>query len=325
MECVELAHDALPELHYDEVDLSFSLHGKSLRAPIIIAAMTGGTERAGKINRQLAEIAEEHGYGFGLGSQRAMRVDPSKAPSYSVRDIAPTALILGNIGGVQAAQHTTDELAALCRDVGADALCVHLNPAMELVQTEGDRDFRGVEPALARLVAELPLPIVAKETGCGLSAAVADRLHGLGVRHLDVSGAGGTSWVGVEVERAPAHERPLGETFRDWGIPTGASLLQVRAERFESVVATGGISDGLQAARALALGASAVGVARPVLKALDEGGVAGATRYLQLVEKQLRIACLLVGARSTRRLREVPKIIAPPLCHWAVPARESGS
>ena len=317
LSCVDIVHYALPELHYDAVDLSVTLLGKKLAAPIVIAAMTGGTPRAGTINRQLAEIAQARGYGFGLGSQRAMRADPGKQLSYAVRDAAPSTLVLGNIGGVQAAQYSTAQLADLCGSVGADALCIHLNPAMELVQAEGDRDFRGVEAVLQRLVEELPYPVVAKETGCGISGSVADRLHAIGIRHLDVSGAGGTSWVGVEAERARAGDKALGEAFRDWGIPTAASLLQVRPERFESVIATGGVGDGLEAAKAIALGASAVGIARPVLQALDQGGPEQALQYLELVERQLRVACLLVGAGSVQDLKRAARIVSPPLSQWA--------
>ncbi|MBM4364236.1 MAG: type 2 isopentenyl-diphosphate Delta-isomerase, partial [Deltaproteobacteria bacterium] len=184
LEDVRLVHDALPELSLDEVDLSVRVLGKRLRAPLVIAAMTGGTARARRINEELAAIAEERGYGFGLGSQRAMLKDPASAESYRVRERAPSALLLGNIGGVQAAALSTAEVADLLGAVGADALCVHLNPAMEVVQPEGDRDFRGVLAALRRLSAELDVPVVAKETGCGLGPAAGRRLRAAGIRHV---------------------------------------------------------------------------------------------------------------------------------------------
>jgi isopentenyl-diphosphate Delta-isomerase len=320
LECVELVHDALPELSVDEVDLHTRVLGRTLRAPIILAGMTGGTARAQRINRELSSIAEERGYGFGLGSQRPMLKDPSTAATYQVRDVAPSVLLLGNIGAVQAASMKTEQLADLIAAIGADALCVHLNPAMELVQGEGDRDFRGIEAMYRRLTSELGKPVIAKETGCGISAGVARRLAACGVRDVDVSGAGGTSWVAVEAERGAAEDRPLGEAFWDWGIPTAASLVSVASQRFRTVIATGGVATGLDAARALVLGASAVGIARPVLQALEQGGRARALAFLSDLERELRTALLLMGARDVATARERPHFIKGELQLWAARA-----
>ncbi len=168
-DCVRLVHDALPELSFDEIDLSVSVCGKRLRAPILIAAMTGGHERAERINHELASIAEERGYAFGLGSQRALFRDRGRLSTYAVRDVAPGVLLFGNLGVVQAGEMSTEEVRELCGLVGADALCIHLNPAQELVQDGGDRDFRGGLATIERLNAELGLPVIVKETGCGLS------------------------------------------------------------------------------------------------------------------------------------------------------------
>lgn len=315
-ECVKLVHEALPDLHADKIDTSLELFGKKLRAPIIIAAMTGGTARAESINRELAEIAETRGYALGLGSQRAMYVDPMKTATYRVRDVAKTALVLGNIGIVQAREMRTSELERLAKAVGADAMCVHLNPAMEIIQPEGDRDFEGGEETLARLVRELPLPIVVKETGCGISARTARRLHRVGIRHIDVSGAGGTSWVAVETARAVGGGRALGEALREWGIPTAASVAQVAGEGMDTVIATGGVASGLDIAKAIALGATAGGIARPVLQALLSGGRTAAEEYLEGVEAELRAAMLLVGANNLSELREAPKVIVGELLAW---------
>ncbi len=317
LECVRLVHDALPDIDVDAIDLSVSLLGKKLRAPIVIAAMTGGTPEAGDINRRLARIAEQRGYGIGLGSQRAMHVDLARAASYRVRDEAPTALLLGNVGVVQARQMATIEVAALTAAVGADALCVHLNPAMEVVQPGGDRDFRDGLATLARLASELPLPVIAKETGCGLSASVARRLVGAGVKHVDVSGAGGTSWVAVETHRAEGSARALGQSFWDWGIPTAASLVLVADKGLETVIATGGVASGLDIARALALGAHAVGIARPVLQALMTGGDEAAHAFLDGIESELRAAMLLVGAADIAALRRAPRLLTGELREWA--------
>ena len=316
LECVELIHDALPELSLDDVDTRVQILGKQLRAPIIIAAMTGGSERARDINLELASIAEESGYGFGVGSQRAMLVDPLVESTYSVRQVAPTTLILGNLGAVQAAHLDTESVSALVRTIGADALCIHLNPAMELVQPEGDRDFRGILMALDRINRELGIPVVAKETGCGLSLSVARRLLEHGIAHVDVSGAGGTSWVAVESERLPADNRTTALTFRDWGIPTAASVVYCASAGMSTIIATGGIVSGLDIAKALAIGAHAAGLARPVLKALHESGRTGALRYLKCVENELRMAMLLTRARSIADLRGVEKRLMAPLRDW---------
>jgi isopentenyl-diphosphate delta-isomerase len=316
-ECVELVHDAMPELSLDEIDLRVRVLGRTLKAPLVLAGMTGGTERARNINRELAAIAEERGYGFGLGSQRPMLKDPLSTDTYRVRDVAPSVLLLGNIGAVQAAALPSARVAELVSAVGADALCVHLNPAMEVVQSEGDRDFRGIEATYRRLSAELDCPVIAKETGCGISASAGRRLASAGIRDVDVSGAGGTSWVGVETERAQAEDRPLGQAFWDWGIPTAASLLCVGPLHFRTVIATGGIATGLDAARALVLGAHAVGIARPVLQALEQGGRAQALAFLAGVERELRTALLLMGARDVAAAQSCPRLIRGELQRWA--------
>src|SRR5690606_28568835 len=290
--------------------------GKTLRAPILIAAMTGGTERARRINKELAQIAEERGYAFGLGSQRAMQKNPEAVASYAVRDVAPTALILGNVGVVQAREASTDELEALVGQVGADALCVHLNPAMELIQSDGDRDFsRGLD-TMARLCDQLSVPVVAKETGCGLSPDVLQRLKSAGVVHVDVSGAGGTSWVGVETRRADASRRGLGEAFWEWGIPTAASVAYAARTGFETVFATGGIGSGLDIAKAMALGANAGGIARQVLIALESGGRQGALDMLTGIEPEIRSAMLLTGRQTCAALRSASRIITGELKEW---------
>lgn len=318
LERVELIHDALPELALDEIDTRVSLLGKTLRAPIIISAMTGGTARAGEINRVLAEIAERRGYGFGLGSQRAM-LQGGHDDSYQVRDAAPTALLLGNIGAVQARELSTEVVMGLLGRVGADALCVHMNPAQEVVQPGGDRHFAGALGAIERLAEELPVPVVAKETGAGIGPRTARRLARSHVRHLDVSGAGGTSWVAVEAERAAPEGRGLGVLLRDWGVPTAASVIYAgeARPRFETIIATGGIQSGLDAAKAIALGAHAVGIARPVLQALVSGGRDAADRLLEQVETELRAVMLLAGAGTIRALRKAPYVLTGELRSWA--------
>jgi isopentenyl-diphosphate delta-isomerase len=335
LECVHLVHDALPDFKLADIDLSVRLLGKTLRAPIVIAAMTGGTDQAGRINRELASIAEERGYGFGLGSQRAMHVRPGTGATYRVRQAAPSTLLLGNLGVVQARSMTTGEVRVLVDEVGADALCIHLNPAMELVQPGGDRDFSGGLETIARLTRDLGVPVVVKETGCGLSASVGRRLRAVGVKHVDVSGAGGTSWVAVETKRAEtegdSRAQALGEALWDWGIPTGASVAMLAPLGFEAIVATGGVATGLDVARALALGANAAGIARPILRALlgpstpektgDEDADwahrrAAALARLDAIEAELRAAMLLTGSRDVAALRRASRVVLPPLAAW---------
>jgi isopentenyl-diphosphate Delta-isomerase len=327
-EDVELVHDALPELSLDAIDTSTTLLGKRLRVPLLIAAMTGGTARAREINRELARIAEERGYGFGLGSQRAMLKNGDTGATYAVRDVAPETLVLGNIGVVQARDLSTEQVAQLAASVGADAICVHLNPAMEIVQPGGDRDFTGCAAALERLAGELSIPVVAKETGCGIGPRAAARLAKAGVRHLDVSGSGGTSWVAVETQRAAAAARTLGEALREWGVPTAASVLVARRTRprFKTIIATGGVARGLDVAKAIALGADAAGIARPVLQAFTTGGREGALRFLDEVEAELRAAMLLVGASSVAALGKADRLLGAQLQRWddAARARASG-
>jgi isopentenyl-diphosphate delta-isomerase len=187
---------------------------------------------------------------------------------------------------------------------------------MEVVQPGGDRDFRDGLKTLARLSHELPLPIVAKETGCGLSSSVVRRLVEAGVKHADVSGAGGTSWVAVETHRAEGAAKALGQAFWDWGIPTGASVLMAADKGLDTLIATGGVATGLDVARSLVLGAHAAGIARPVLQALMQGGEEAAHAYLDSVEAELRAVMLLVGAPDIPSLRRAPRVLVGELRAW---------
>jgi isopentenyl-diphosphate delta-isomerase len=244
-----------------------------------------------------------------------MQRSPETAWTYEVRAHAPHALVLGNVGVVQARQCSSATLRQLAADIGADALCVHMNPAMELIQEEGDRGFRGGFETYARLVRELPIPVVAKETGNGISRQTAARLRQVGVEAIDVSGAGGTSWVGVEALRAREPGRAIGESLWDWGVPTAAAVVYA-VEAGLVAIATGGIRTGLDAARAIALGASAVGIARPMLQAFNDGGRAAAEAYLDRVERELRTVMLLTGARRVADLQRVVRVVTGELKDW---------
>lgn len=315
LECVRLVHQALPETSYESVDTRARLLGKELRAPILIAAMTGGHERAAEINQALASIANERGYAFGLGSQRAMQKRPETSWTYQVREHAPDTLVLGNMGVVQARDMETEEVSEMVAQVGADALCLHMNPAMELIQPGGDRDFCGGLDTFQRLWAELDVPVIAKETGNGISREVATQLRAIGIRHADTSGAGGTSWVGVETLRAEGDGQALGEALWDWGIPTAASV-RYCVEAGMTTIATGGIRSGMDVARAIALGASCAGIARNVYQAYLDGGVDGARSFLQRVERELRAVMLLCGAKTIEDLQSAPRVVTGELRDW---------
>jgi isopentenyl-diphosphate delta-isomerase len=315
---VKLLHCALPELALPELELSARLFGKALRAPLMMTGMTGGTDRAASVNRDLARLAESAGIAFGLGSQRAMLDDAARSASYRLRDVAPTAVIVGNIGLTQAVRAGVDACRRLADDIQADGFAVHLNAGQELTQPEGDRDFRGGYDILEKLARALPGRLLVKETGCGISPSVARRLVGLGVTALDVSGAGGTSWVRVEQLRAQGVAAEVGETFSGWGIPTAAAIASVRAAVGPEVtlVASGGLRDGLEAAKVLALGADMAGMALPLFRAQQAGGYEGAAKALEVVLAGLRHALLLTGSRDVAMLRSRPRVVTGELKDW---------
>lgn len=317
---VHLIHAALPELDADEIDLSTELLGRQIRAPLMVTGMTGGTPEAAALNRALASAAADVGVPFGLGSQRAMLVRPETTETYQVRAAAPDVYLFANLGGVQLARLPVPDVQALVRAVDANALCVHLNPAQELAQPGGDRDFRGVVDAIARVVESVGVPVMVKETGCGISPAVARRLAAVGVRAIDVSGAGGTSWTAVESRRAPGDSGTLGRELWDWGLPTAAAVGWLVAAGLPAagveLVASGGIRNGLDAARALVLGARVAGLAAPAMRAAREGGRDGARAFLSHVVSGIRAAALLAGVRRAGDLATAPRVITGELAAW---------
>lgn len=313
-EAVHLVHDALPELDVNAIDLSTTVLDRPLRGPLVIAAMTGGIERAETVNRALAGVAEELGLAFGFGSMRPLLQNGIEL-GYKVRDIAPTAVLFGNLGVVQARDASDQQLADLVGITGVDALALHINPAQEVIQDGGDTDFTGCIDTFARVSEALSIPVFAKETGCGLSADVAKRLVNVGVQWADVGGAGGTSWVGVETLRARAATERLGRLFWDWGLPTAASVLQLQNSGL-GIIATGGVKNGLDVAKAIALGASAGGMARPFLMALNEGGPDRAKAFAEEVLHELRVAMLLTGCADVAALRKAPRHLDPQLERW---------
>lgn len=318
LEYVRLVHCAMPEMSVDEVDLSTEFLGKKLRYPLLVTGMTGGTQRAGVVNRDLAMLAERNGLAFGVGSQRAMSENPKLAATFEVRQVAPTVPLLGNIGLYQAVALGVDGVRRLADAIGADGMALHLNAGQELTQPEGDRDFRGGYPVVEGLVRAFGDRLLVKETGCGIGPEVARRLVDLGVRNIDVSGLGGTSWVRVEQLRASGVQAQVGAEFSSWGIPTGAAIASVRRAVGPEprLVASGGLRTGLELAKVLALGANLGGMALPFFRAQQTGGLQGAEQALAVVISGLRQALVLTGSRNCGELRQKPRIILGELKDW---------
>ncbi|MCC6334178.1 MAG: type 2 isopentenyl-diphosphate Delta-isomerase [Myxococcales bacterium] len=318
LECVRLVHCAMPELSADEIDLSTPLFGKTLKAPLLVTGMTGGTERAGEVNKQLAGVAEEFGLAFGVGSQRAMAERPELLGTFAVRDVAPSTVLIGNLGVVQAARMGLGAVQKLTDSLGADALAVHLNPGQELTQPEGDRDFRKGYATIQALAKHYGDRLLVKETGCGISPEVARRLVECGVKHLDVSGLGGTSWVRVEQLRAKGAAEEVGAQFSNWGIPTAAAVASVRRAVGPQVkvIASGGLRTGLDVAKALALGADLGGMALPLFRAQQQGGVQAVREAVAVIVTALRQALVLTGVRRASELRVRPQVITGELKDW---------
>ncbi len=319
LEDVHLLHEALPELDVEDVDTTTEFFGRRLSAPLMITSMTGGAEFAERLNHGLAGVAAEKGIAFAVGSQRVMLRHPEVISHFDVRRNIPDGVLLGNIGAVQLLEHSTEAVAGLVEAIEADGLCVHLNTAQELVQAEGNRRFRGLLDGIARLLDRLDGRVLVKETGAGLSPGTLERLAAIGVRYVDVSGSGGTSWTRVESYRASNGPlKNVGETLGDWGIPTAVSTLAARSILGEEgcIVASGGIRHGLDIARALALGADLAGVARPALLAFLKGGRQAAMEYITMLITELRTVMVLTESGVAADLRNAPRVITGRLRQW---------
>ncbi|MEZ2229170.1 type 2 isopentenyl-diphosphate Delta-isomerase [Microcoleus sp.] len=266
-------HCCLPELDRTEIDLTSTFLGKKLAAPLLISSMTGGTELAQTINYRLADVAQKYKIAMGVGSQRIAVENPQLADTFAVRRRAPDILLFANIGAVQLNyNYGLAQCQKIVDILEADALILHLNPLQECVQTEGDTNFKGLLDQIAKLCEKLPVPVIAKEVGNGISGKMAKKLLAAGVSAIDIAGAGGTSWAKIEGERArDGKQRRLGTTFADWGIPTAECIVSTRAAAPDvPLIASGGLQHGLDAAKAIALGADMAGLARAFLQAAAE-------------------------------------------------------
>ncbi|MBX7153281.1 type 2 isopentenyl-diphosphate Delta-isomerase [bacterium] len=307
----EFVHNALPELHLKDIDPSVDFLNRRLSIPLLITGMTGGYDGAVKINAGLAEVCESMKIAMGVGSQRQLIEDDSQIESYRIaRKKAPTIPIIGNIGAAQIAKGIHEQnLRKILDIIEANAIAVHLNALQEAVQYEGDLNFKGVLSGIEQLVLRLNIPVIVKETGAGISSEVAQRLYNSGVRYIDVSGAGGTSWSAVESFRKrpgekTTHVQRLAKKFWNWGIPTADCIVETSKIRDLFIIASGGIKDGVDIAKSLALGASMAGMARPLLKKLMNDGIKGLSDEIDFLKKELCLVMFLTGSDTITTLKQ---------------------
>jgi isopentenyl-diphosphate delta-isomerase len=319
---VEFVHNALPELNFEDIDLSVKIFGKTLSVPVIISAMTGGHPETKKVNENLAKAARDLEIGMCVGSQRAAIENPKLEDSFRVvREVSNDILVVANMGATQLLSPKAVESAERAIEmIDADALAVHLNPLQELVQPGGDTRYKGVLRGLSRLTASIKKPVIVKETGCGISRDVAKKLIGAGVSAIDVAGLGGTSWAAVEYYNATLQgdsmKAGVAETLWDWGIPTAMSLCEVFSLGSKvKIIASGGIGNGLDMAKSIALGADIVGIARPLLIPAFESPKAVETRLNRSI-RELKVASLLTSSRTVKELKTAPIALKGELLNW---------
>jgi isopentenyl-diphosphate delta-isomerase len=317
---IVLVHNALPELSLHEIDTSINFLGREFDMPLLIDSMTGGAKIAEKINRNLALAAYEANIPISCGSQRSGLEHKDLEYTYRVmRDVSKDLFIIGNVGLQQLIDDPLEIASKAVEMIDADALAIHLNPLQEAVQLKGDVDFKGGLKAIEKITSELSVPIIVKETGAGISKAVAEKLVSVGVSVINISGAGGTSWSAVEIlrlrDKGSAYMDTVASVFWDWGIPTAASLIEVLSCVDIPVIASGGLRNGLEMAKALAVGASLCGVARPFLTQ----AVSDKDKVLELINiyrDQLRIAMLLTGSRYVKDLLRTDLVVTGKLMEW---------
>ena len=306
---VELVHKAIPEVNQEEIDLSTSLFGKKMDAPIIITAITGGHPTSLEVNRQLAQAAGKFNIGLGLGSQRAAVEHPELTSTYTVaREESPESLIIGNIGAPQ-----MEQAPQAIEMMELDALAVHLNTLQEAIQPGGDLNTVGYLSKLQKTVESSDLPIMIKETGAGISGNDAQLLEKTGIAALDVAGAGGTSWAAVEKYRSK--DKDMGELYWDWGIPTAASTVEVSQSVKIPIISSGGIRNGLDAVKSLALGANVIGMALPILKASYMGEEV-LSNFFEKFLAEMKVAMFLVGANNLEELKKADLVITGKTREW---------
>jgi isopentenyl-diphosphate delta-isomerase len=304
---IRLTHRALPEVDLKAIDPSVEFMGKKLSFPLLISSMTGGSgEQLAAINRNLAEAAEAEGVAMGVGSQRILFSDPPARASFDLRSVAPTALLFANLGAVQLNYGmTVDQIQSAIDVLKADALILHLNPLQEAVQPEGDTGFSNIRKKIGEIVQSLDVPVIVKEVGAGISKADAKLLIKAGIKTIDVAGSGGTSWS--RIESARCEDPALGELFQDWGIPTPLALQQL-APLGVTLIASGGIRTGIDMAKAMVLGASLCGMARPFLNPAMESAEA-VRKVIQRMKREFVTTMFLLGADRVEKIKGHEELI----------------
>lgn len=302
-ESYSFVHNALPEIDFGEIDTSVKFLGKKLKAPILISSMTGGTVEAEKINKNFAQAAQKMGIALAVGSQRVAIEKPKLASTFQVRDVAPDILLFANLGAVQLNYgYSIKECQKAVEMIKADALILHLNPLQEVIQPEGNTNFKNLLSKIEKIVKHLSVPVIVKEVGCGISEKAARRLQQIGVKIVDVAGWGGTNWALIEGMRR--RDKEIGEIFARWGIPTSEAIKQCAKIKGLTVIGSGGIRNGIEIVKAIALGADLVGLALPFLKPATQSSKALEAKLTQLIQ-ELKTAMFCAGAKNIGRLSSI--------------------
>lgn len=308
-------HCGLPELNFQDIQLNTEFLGKPLAAPLLISSMTGGTELAQTINQRLARAAQKYNIAMGVGSQRVAIEHPNIRSTFAVRSIAPDIPLFANLGAVQLNYgYGLKECQQAINDIEADALFLHLNPLQECIQSHGDTNFQGLLFKIGQLCEQLTVPVIIKEVGNGISADLTTQLKAVGVAAIDVAGAGGTSWAKVEGERGQDNrQKILGQVFAEWGIPTADCLRQIRQEHPSiPLIASGGLRNGIDAAKAIALGANLTGMATPFLKAACDSEEA-LDQQIELLFEELKITLFCTGNQNIKALQQSNSLQRNPM------------
>jgi len=318
LEYVELIHRALPELNLDEISTETSFLGETFGMPLLVEAMTGGIPEAVEINGNLAEAAERFSIPMEVGSQRAALEDKKLEYTFRVaRERASNLFLIANLSGVQLAEDEVEVAEKAIEMIEADAISIHLNPLQELIQPEGSTRFKDVLKVIEKVCERLDVPVIVKEVGCGISSEVARMLEEVGVKAIDVAGAGGTCWAKIEMLRLREDDerREVAKTFLDWGIPTAASIIEVSSAVSIEVIGSGGIRSGIDIAKALSIGADMAGAAHPLLRPATES-VESVAKVLERLRSELRAAMFLTGCKDVDELKNSPHVILGPLLEW---------
>ncbi|WP_371802831.1 type 2 isopentenyl-diphosphate Delta-isomerase [Candidatus Lokiarchaeum ossiferum] len=320
---IEFIHQAIPNFEFEEINTSITFLNKNLRIPLVIEALTGGTEKGKEINKILANVAEEKKIAMMVGSQRVALEHPESYMSFKIaRNVAPTIPLIANIGIAQIVQYSDiSPIEKIIKMIDADALAIHLNSLQEIIQPEGDRIYGSGFNKIIELRDELEIPIIIKETGAGISKEIAQKLFNNGIEIIDVAGAGGTSFSVIENHRTKSKQISYGHDnlnpFSDWGIPTTASILEVKSVSNPKnfIIGSGGIRSGIDIAKAISIGADMGGIALPFIQ-LIKNGPKEINEYISKLERDLKRVMLLTGSKNLKELQNIPKIIYPPLETW---------